>query len=97
MRLSNSLRLHARGDDVDARSVSLLHQAADALDSVEITHETDEDVEAREILEHKEMRDRFALAVLPEVHRQASPDASVESIANACYVIADAMITRRQA
>lgn len=53
--------------------------------------------EAREILGHKEMRDRFALAVLPEVHRQASPDASVESIANACYVVADAMITRRQA
>lgn len=62
-----------------------------------ITQTTDEDREALEILEHKEMRDRFALAVLPEVHRQASPDASVESIANACYVIADAMITRRQA
>lgn len=62
-----------------------------------ITQTTDADREALEILEHKEMRDRFALAVLPEVHRQASPDASVESIANACYVIADAMITRRQA
>lgn len=97
MRLSNSLRLHARGDDVDARSVSLLHQAADALDSVEITHETDEDVGAREILEHKERRDRFALAVLPEVFRRAKDDMGLNDIANACYVIADAMITRRQA
>lgn len=63
----------------------------------ELMREAEASDETIEILEHKEMRDRFALAVLPEVHRQASPDASVQSIANACYVIADAMITRRQA
>lgn len=62
-----------------------------------ITQTTDEDREALEILEHKEMRDRFALAALPVTLAAADEDADVADIANACYTIADAMITRRQA
>lgn len=69
----------------------------DTPEQVIITQTTDEDREALEILEHKEMRDRFALAVLPEVFRRAKDDMALNDIADVCYAMADAMITRRQA
>lgn len=62
-----------------------------------ITQMTDADIEAAELLEHKERRDRFALVALPVILAEANDSMDVADIANACYVIADAMITRRQA
>lgn len=69
----------------------------DTPEQMVITQTTDEDREALEILEHKERRDRFALAVLPEVFRRAKDDMALNDIADVCYAMADAMITRRQA
>lgn len=104
--LTERMRVHANRDDTSDTLMELLLIGATTIDRLSEVNVENVSVEedraareAQEILDHKALRDRFAIAALPQVMGAVGGSTPPEKVPTVCavaaYKFADAMIVER--